>query len=190
MHRPNLRFYLGFINHHSNKINIVKNQGKSKEVPIRQKHKGAFMKYLVLSILAMSCANHAIKSYQQVCSSKGMVLSGVTSSSGGGMSYGSNNVAVGSSYSGESIQCLAPTSDYQRCEVDRINKTITPLKDYNAYIGSKRMATGLGYVAFVLPGIGAKMFFDGQLNDAYDASKKIDQETKSECMDRKSASEN
>ena len=143
------------------------------------------MKYLAaLLILALlnGCASMAPLSYQERCAVQDMKLAGATQeeSRGSAYAYGSRadgsrggSVTIASEGHAESVQCVMPESDADRCEVKRLKEIARPKQEYNEGIGGKRFITGAGYVLWIVPGVIAKAIYDSELNQAMSGSRQI-----------------
>jgi hypothetical protein len=145
---------------------------------------------VVLNVLVLlsitSCAGYATRTYKQKCASKGMVLSGVTSQSGGtsgsAYSYQTNTtVNTYGSYSGEAVSCEVPRTPVDKCRVVEIERSTAPVYEYNEWSGTKDFATGLGYAAFFVPGVVMKLAFENQISKAETESAKLEAEAENKC---------
>lgn len=140
------------------------------------------MRYLLVLVVISSCASYAPKTYNQQCADKGMVLTGVSNSSGSGSHYNiGTNSSVVSSYADEAVHCIVPENDIQRCEVEKYVESSMSVQEYNSSAGTKRFVTGVGYIAFILPGVVAKLVFDNQLDEAVSRSLEKEKFVKVTC---------
>lgn len=135
---------------------------------------------ILAGLSVVGCATAIPLSYHEHCALKGMRLAGVNS----GNSYGSansGNVRVNIDTYSENVSCVVPQTPVDKCEVSRYLKVVEPKIDYNESLGMKRNITGLGYCAGIVPGVVAKVLYDGQRSDARKASEKLEQETEGVC---------
>lgn len=130
---------------------------------------GVFGLVSVLAALASGCATAIPYTYQEHCAFDGMKLQGVQHSHGQAMVYSQGHLASGHSY-GTGVSCEIPKTDADKAEVNHIREAAQPKADYNRNIGPKRLLTGVGYVLWILPGIGAKLYYDSQYDKAVEAS--------------------
>lgn len=137
---------------------------------------------LVMLLVLVSCASRAPMTYKQSCGAKGMVLAGVRSDSGSTSSYNMNYGAVNGSYDGESISCVVPQNAKQECEALVYQKAARPVLEYNSSYQSKKFLSGLGYYAFIVPGIGLKLYYDGQVDQAVAEAQKIEDTHLIDCV--------
>ena len=68
--------------------------------------------------------------------------------------------------SGTTVRCEVPSTDAEKAEIEAINQYLEPINAYNSGIGGKRVLTGVGYVFWILPGLGAKLYYDSQYDKA------------------------
>ena len=136
------------------------------------------MKVLVLIALVIfqSCASRAPLTYKQTCGAKGMVLAGVREDSGSTSSYSYDYGRLSGYYDGESVQCVVPQNKKQECEAHIYGQAARPIMEYNDGIGGKRVLTGAGYYALILPGIGLKLYYDKQRDLAVQKAMEIEKE--------------
>lgn len=133
---------------------------------------------LLLSVfLLTSCATRAPKTYKQICADRGMVLAGVSSDSGSGQNYYTGRT----SYYGESVNCSVPRSKVEECKVVGISESSVPVDEYNEFAETRRFVSGLGYWAFILPGIGLKYAFDTQRDEAYNKGLELQRNAEQSC---------
>jgi len=132
----------------------------------------------VITILSFSgCATGIRYNSNQECSARGMVLDGVSisheSARASGYNYYSGTTTVNASSSYESANCEYPKDDAKKCEAKTYLSSTEPINEYNDGIGGKRLLNGLGYLAFIVPGIVLKIIYDNQRSDAISESRKI-----------------
>jgi hypothetical protein len=139
---------------------------------------------IILSLLTTGCATPAWRSYNQDCASRGMALSGVTTTTGDATHLVGGRL-MASDYEEEQVSCHIPKSDYEQCMIRAHAESLKPLQDYNEWIGAKRTLTGLLYFPVVLPGVGLKLYFDKQREVAYKESESIERKIASECLEFK-----
>jgi hypothetical protein len=135
----------------------------------------------VLSLIILaSCASNISKSYKQRCSSRDLVLDGVSANNGSGYSYNyATQSSVTNTYSGENLHCVVPKTESQKCEIERDKKILEPIEAYNDK--DAPIKTGLWYIAYVIPGVVAKYVYDSQREDAVKKSKEIEKELAGTC---------
>lgn len=144
---------------------------------------------LVVLLSLASCATRAPLSYNQKCGLKGMVLAGVNEESGDTSSYNYNTGRSRGSYEGESVQCVVPKDKKQECQAQIFRQAANPVLEYNDWAETKRFVNGVGYYAFVLPGVGMKLWFDSQRDAAVKQSFELEKEAIIGCAeDREIAS--
>jgi hypothetical protein len=92
-------------------------------------------------------------------------------------SYGQNNVFVNSRSSSRSVLCRPAQNDNEKCDV-RASRKATEQKDqFNSGIGFKRFLVGTGYFLWVLPGVVANWYYEGEKSQTMrEASNTLDQE--------------
>lgn len=110
-----------------------------------------------------------------------MMLKGVSSSEGTGSGYNFNTGVTSTSYSGENVSCEVPKTKVEKCVVSEIQKSLGPVQEYNEWAETKRLVSGLGYWAFILPGVAAKLAFDGQRDTAVKKSRELEVAGESSC---------
>jgi hypothetical protein len=137
------------------------------------------MRILIMALLftLTSCAGWVATNYRQECAQKGMKLAGVNSGSGASYNY---NYGRTNHYS-ENVQCELPKSKKEQCEINAYERSLDPIYEYNEWWRTKDAVTGLGYFAFILPGVGAKMYFESKQEDAIAESRRIAQEELKKC---------
>lgn len=136
---------------------------------------------LILSLSLVSCATRAPKSYKQQCADKGMILRGVSSTSGSTSNYNyytGNNIG---SFDGESVSCAVPETKRDECRVEKLRVAAGPVNEYNDGYGAKVFLSGLGYYAFVIPGVVAKLAYDSQRDSAVNKSYELEALAEKEC---------
>jgi hypothetical protein len=136
--------------------------------------------WAILNIVG--CATSAPISYQEHCANKGMMLASVTDTDSSAAAYGSNGSTAYARGNAESVSCEVPKTEVQSCEVRRLGAVAGPKVEYNSGLTGKKWVTGIGYVLYVLPGVGAKLYYDSKLDKAVAQSQKIDAETKDACV--------
>lgn len=142
------------------------------------------MKTLIMIFLTLSvvgCATNAPISYQEHCALRGLTLAGVSDGTSSAVAMGNNgNYAVARGNS-ESVSCVVPKTPEEKCEANRLTTVAAPKVDYNSNLTGKHWINGLAYVAYILPGVGAKLYYDHQLDKAVAESKELDQKTINAC---------
>ncbi|MGE3683081.1 MAG: hypothetical protein AB7G93_15270 [Bdellovibrionales bacterium] len=83
--------------------------------------------------------------------------------------------STGHSY-GEFRQCRLPATDEDKSEIENLKAEATPKLRYNQNIRQKKIWTGIGYVAYIIPGIVLKVSYDNQYDEAVNESAKIREE--------------
>lgn len=119
---------------------------------------------IVFAALLAGCAARAPISYQEYCALDGMVLRSVTTASGSAIAFGGRPTTVKSS--SEAISCEPPQSPSQRCEVEHLAAEAKPKHDYNSTVGKWNLGIGVGYVLWILPGVGMKLWSDAKYDKA------------------------
>lgn len=138
----------------------------------------------LLLVVSSGCATAIPYSHREECALKGMKLTGVTSGYSRGIATAwnwQNTVTATSSAYEESVSCEMPKTKIEKCEIARLQRIATPKIEYNSSIDSKKFITGAGYVLYVIPGVVAKVVYDGKRSDAIDQSRAIASETESMC---------
>lgn len=79
------------------------------------------------------------------CAATGQMLEGTSSSSFSGGSYSSEY---------RSLRCHAPKSKDEKCAVQANQEALREVHRHNAEWSSARIATGVGYLFYIVPGIG------------------------------------
>lgn len=124
------------------------------------------MRYLTIAAALLAACVHPIPlTSAETCAIRGMALGGVNVSSGGasGGAYVNGRwIYAGASYGGETAICVQPQPG-QVCEV-RANLVSAERKlDFGT--GWRNLVIGVGYVAFILPGL---LFYVGFRQEAID----------------------
>lgn len=139
--------------------------------------------FFASTLVLLGCATVAPISYQEQCARKGLVLSGVTSGSSSSTAYSWNDsnliTARGTS---EHVACEVPKTEAQTCEAKRLANVSAPKFDYNSDVKLWNAGIGTGYVLWVLPGVGMKLWADSKYDKAMERSSQIEQETAQVCQ--------
>lgn len=132
-------------------------------------------------IILTSCASAIRLSPLEQCAMQDMKLSGVTTGQGSASAwnYYSGTTVASSSYYG--VSCEVPKNDQDRCEIERTQWIAAPKAEYNSDISTKKLLTGLGYYAFIAPGVVAKVVYDNQKDEALKKSQQIARDTFGKC---------
>ncbi len=139
----------------------------------------------ILSLFITGCATSAPMSYREHCALKGMVLAGITDDSESASAYNWKTGSTVTAYSSSTaVSCKVPESDEEKCEVSRLAQIAEPRAEYNGHLYSKRLITGFGYYALIVPGIVAKVLYDDQLGNVITKSRDIAQ-TIPACSDER-----
>lgn len=136
------------------------------------------MKTLALLLIVTSCATYIAKTPSDICASQGMKLAGVSSSSGAINGYGRNNQYATSS---NGVQCVVPETAYDKCEAEKLLYVLAPVDEYNSNFDTKYKINELAYFAFILPGIGMKLYYDNQQDKAVTEARRRYQEKIGTC---------
>jgi hypothetical protein len=138
---------------------------------------------LVLSFGLFGCASRAPLSYEEHCALKGMSVAGVTSSQSSGFVQGSNGRFATVSGSSEQISCQPPKDEHATCEVRRHLAAAEPKLEYNSTTGGWDAAMGVGYLFYIIPGIGIKIAADAKYDEAVKRSAWLDSQSQNACAD-------
>ena len=137
---------------------------------------------LAVVVVTSGCATAIPYSKEETCAFDGMKLGGVTHSSGSTSLYDPNSGRVLSAdSSGKGFSCVPPESEKDKCEIDRLNLAVQPKVDYNSNLGTKKWVTGVGYVLYIVPGVVAKLVYDGKYDTAMEKSQEIASKPENSC---------
>lgn len=142
---------------------------------------------LILGMALFGCATPIHYTAKQKCAQDGMALVGVDHGSSNGFIYGSgsatayganpaqptsvySNSSVFSRGSSEYVRCAVPATDAEKSEITAIQTSLAPINEYNSNIRAKRAVTGIGYFFWVIPGLGAKLYYDSEYDKALRSS--------------------
>jgi hypothetical protein len=140
------------------------------------------MKILILlwlTLALLGCATAIPYTAEEQCALGAMHLVGLDFQSGSSHAVASNGrSAVAHSY-GTAVRCETPKSEAESSHVAIVRQSLDPKIEYNNAIGGKRLMTGIGYVLWIVPGIGLKLYFDSEYDNAVEQSYKIRSELSS-----------
>jgi hypothetical protein len=146
---------------------------------------------LVIATLT-GCASAIPYTHEERCAREGMVLEGVLLGGGGGSAYNWQTGAIvtaSSHYSG--VSCRVPQTEAESCRINVLQSEMKPKEQYNSDIRSKVVINGIGYYLLIVPGVVAKVVYDGQKDDAVKQSEQIAEQNSGTCQfDRIPASAN
>jgi hypothetical protein len=118
---------------------------------------------LIAAVLAAGCVHRPPLTSAERCATRGMVLAGLSMSSGSSVGYATTGRtqawAVGASYD-ESVICRVPETEVELCEVAAFAAGASEKLGFGTFW--RNTAIGLGYLTFVLPGFVLLVVFDGQ----------------------------
>ena len=77
------------------------------------------------------------------------------------------------SSSSENVRCEVPSNADEKKEVGLLAQSLRPKVVYNDDIKFKQTMTALGYVIYIIPGIAAKYYYDGERERAINESERI-----------------
>lgn len=137
------------------------------------------MNKLVILMLLSSCATYAPESNDQKCARSGMKLVGLSHGSGTSDALVNGKLVSVDSRS-EQVHCAIPSSEYDKCMVEANRKSLGPIDEYEEHIKLKQTATGIGWL-LIVPGLGAKLYFDHQRDSAIKSSREIVSESALSC---------
>jgi hypothetical protein len=109
-------------------------------------------------------------SYNEHCALRGMVLSGVSDGVERTFISGGNGGWASGTSQSQNISCSRAKTEEDKCMVRKYTASAQPKAEYNDGYRSKRTLTGVGYYAFILPGVALKLVYDKQLDEAMKAS--------------------
>lgn len=131
----------------------------------------------LISTSLFGCATAIPYSPVERCAQDEMVLIGINhgNSAATAVAYNYSGGLTTASASGVStnVLCSVPTNDEQKKQILDTKKELGPKEDYNGRLEGKKWLTGIGYFVYIVPGIVAKVIYDGQYDDAVKKSNEI-----------------
>lgn len=126
---------------------------------------------LALVLAFQNCATAIPLSPRETCALDDLKLHNTDQGGAIVAGYGSGGsaLAVGKS---KVIRCELPATDVEKLEVTRTRTIVAPKAEYNSSIGTKKLITGIGWLAGV-PGIIAKFYYDHEYDKAVRESERI-----------------
>jgi hypothetical protein len=134
-----------------------------------------------VSLLCSGCATVAPVSYQERCAAKGLTLSGVSSGSSQAIASGTRGGVVTVNGYSENVHCEVPKTEPEKCETNRLAKMAEPKLNYNRNLYLRNMGIMVGYIFYVVPGVGLKLWADKDYDSAMAETKKIEQGSVNSC---------
>lgn len=133
-----------------------------------------FFLLLVIFLFISSCATPITMNSTEQCASRGLKLVGENfgGTSAEAYNYSNNNLIRANSYS-SNISCSPAVTENEKCEINRVQNSLTPIYEYNNSISSKRLINGIGYLCSIIPGIVLKIVYDNQQDSAIKRSNEI-----------------
>lgn len=138
---------------------------------------GRFLAIVSLMYGLVGCATAIPYSATERCAQDGMVLTGINhgTSNASAVVYNYRGGLTTASASGVStnVQCAVPNSDEEKKQIIDTRKELAPKEDYNQSLEGKKWLTGIGYFVYLVPGVVAKVIYDGQYDRAVEKSNEI-----------------
>lgn len=138
---------------------------------------------IVMTALAIGgCASPILYTNSSRCALQGMQLEGVSMGDSSGQSYNyrtQSTVNTYSSYYG--VNCSVPKDAISACYVSARREALEPALEYNNGFEMKRLITGLGYTAFIVPGVIAKFYYDSEAIAAATKSLELRKAAEAKC---------
>jgi hypothetical protein len=122
---------------------------------------------VLIPAMLSGCATRIAYSPKQKCAMDEMVLQGIQHSDSSAMAYNwQTRSVVTASGNTESVSCRVPANDQEKAEAQAINRSLGPIHEYNSGIGGKNLLVGIGYLFYIVPGVGAKLYYDKKHDEA------------------------
>jgi hypothetical protein len=124
----------------------------------------------ILSLSLAGCVSAPRVTPQERCAMTGLSLGSTSSVSAGGTVGATTGIFGASGY-----QCVRPTSERERCEIEA-NAAAGRTKDDYGVVG-KNVIIGVGYLLYIVPGVLMYFIFDGHKDSVEeDANTRRDQQ--------------
>lgn len=123
---------------------------------------------LILSLSILSaCATPIRYSDTEDCALRGMKLTGVdiTNSTASAYNFRTNAVTTAHGYH-ESARCEVPKDELEKSEIAKTQYSLGPKLKYNDGVGVMQFVNGVGYFAFVVPGVALAIAFENAKSKA------------------------
>lgn len=132
---------------------------------------------LAVIMVAMSgCVTPIKYTYQEQCAMQGLKFVGVTQSSQSAFASNFRGQSVMISGYGDSVSCRAIESEAEKSEVSGLAQIMRPKFEYNDRQKQRNALVGLGYLFYVIPGIGAKLYYDNEYDKALIQASEIEKQ--------------
>lgn len=133
----------------------------------------------VVLVLVSGCVRGIGPSGQEICGTRGMVLDGVTVTSGTAVARAGDTRAIAHSY-GESISCRRVVTKEEKCEAYAAQFSWAPKARYQA--GGRNMLIGIGWLLLLIPGAIAYNSFNNGRTELINGSNAAGEAAYARCM--------
>ena len=134
----------------------------------------AVLKNLWMVVALAACVRRPALTLHEQCADRGMVLAGVTMSSGGSVGVaragGQTVVATGRRYD-EEVSCRVPETRADQCVIEA--NALSAAHKFGFGVIGRNFLIGVGYVAFILPGFAFYLIFDSQADRTANEARKM-----------------